>query len=278
MSQRHDDADQVEHDPTGMRELLGSLPDPGPMPDHLVARITAALQQESRARAEGSGTADAEPVPGWSPPPAPEALTAAGGLAGPGDAGDAAVVPLRRRRMWVLGAAAAAVVVLGLGGVVVDRLSEGGLVASLGVSQGGDDAGTAESAADGAAPESAAVAEDSDLGVVVVATGTDYSAASLGGLAAVLPTTPGTDGGGTALRDDDGASGGLAAPSAARSCADGLGIAPGEAVTVDLSTFDGHDAAVVVATAADGTARAWAVERGCTATDPGVIEGPVRVG
>ncbi len=277
MSQRHDDADQVEHDPTGMRELLGSLPDPGPMPDHLVARITAALQQESRARAGGSGNGDVAPVSGWPPPPAPEALTAASGLAGPGDAGDADVVPLRRRRAWVLGAAAAAVVVLGLGGIVVDRLSEGGLVASLGVSQSGDDAGVAESAAGGAAPESAAVAEDAALGVVVVATGTDYTATSLGGLAAVLPTTPGTDAG-TALRDDTGASGGLAAPSAARSCADGLGIAPAEAVTVDLSTFDGHDAAVVVATAADGTARAWAVERSCTATDPGVIEGPVRVG
>ena len=40
MTHRHDDADPIEHDPTGMRALLGSLPDPGPMPDDLVARIT----------------------------------------------------------------------------------------------------------------------------------------------------------------------------------------------------------------------------------------------
>ena len=35
----HDD----EPDPTGMRELLRGLPDPGPMPDDLVARIRSSL-------------------------------------------------------------------------------------------------------------------------------------------------------------------------------------------------------------------------------------------
>ena len=46
----HDDTAPVEHDPTGMRALLASLPDPGPMPDDLVARISAALAAEARAR------------------------------------------------------------------------------------------------------------------------------------------------------------------------------------------------------------------------------------
>ncbi len=275
MSHRHDDADPVEHDPTGMRALLGSLPDPGPMPEHLVARITAALEQESRGTADGTGAASDVPSPGWAPPRAPEGLAAAG-LAGPEGDGGATVVPLRRRRTWLLGAAAAAVVVLGLGGVVVDRLSEGGLVASLGISQGADDA-AAGSAADAAAPESAVVAEDSALGVVVVSTGTDYTAATLGALAAALPSEPGADRG-SGLRAEADTSEPLAGPAGARSCAVGLGVGPEEAVTVDLASFAGRDAAVVVATAPDGDARAWAVDRGCTATVPGVLEGPVAVG
>ena len=47
VSHPHDDSAPVEHDPTGMRALLASLPDPGPMPDDLVARISAALQAEA---------------------------------------------------------------------------------------------------------------------------------------------------------------------------------------------------------------------------------------
>lgn len=39
-----------EHDPTGVRDLLGALPDPGPMPDHLVERITARLEVEREHR------------------------------------------------------------------------------------------------------------------------------------------------------------------------------------------------------------------------------------
>ena len=48
MSQQHDDTAPVEHDPTGMRALLASLPEPGPMPDDLVARISAALAVEAQ--------------------------------------------------------------------------------------------------------------------------------------------------------------------------------------------------------------------------------------
>ena len=47
MSHPHDDTAPVEHDPTGMRALLCGLPDPEPMPDDLVARISAALAAEA---------------------------------------------------------------------------------------------------------------------------------------------------------------------------------------------------------------------------------------
>ncbi len=277
MSHRHDDADPVEHDPTGMRALLGSLPDPGPMPDHLVARITAALEEESRGGGEAvvGTTAAGDADPRWAPPPpAPQQLAAAAPAA-PGHEGE--VVPLRRRRTWVLGAAAAAVVALGVGGVVVDRLATGGLQASLGIAQGGDDSGAAESAAggsaDGAAEAPPLVAEDSALGVVVVATGSAYGPENLQDLAAALPQVSGTDA--SRLVRGEAVSEPLAGPAAARACAAGLGVAPDDAVTVDLATYEGRDAAVVVARDTGGAGRAWVVEHSCTATSPGIVQGPV---
>ncbi|WP_298889905.1 hypothetical protein [uncultured Serinicoccus sp.] len=43
----HDpDAYEHEHDPTGVRALLSGLPDPGPMPEHLVHRIQTRLAVE----------------------------------------------------------------------------------------------------------------------------------------------------------------------------------------------------------------------------------------
>ncbi|WP_298752001.1 hypothetical protein [uncultured Serinicoccus sp.] len=40
------DPDDQEHDPTGVRALLSGLPDPGPMPEHLVHRIQTRLAVE----------------------------------------------------------------------------------------------------------------------------------------------------------------------------------------------------------------------------------------
>ncbi|MGB3187758.1 MAG: hypothetical protein WBB15_18080 [Ornithinimicrobium sp.] len=39
-------ADDTGPDPTGMREVLAALPDPGPMPDHVVARIQQSMANE----------------------------------------------------------------------------------------------------------------------------------------------------------------------------------------------------------------------------------------
>ena len=84
----------VEDDPTGIHDLLASLPDPGPMPEHLVSRITASLAAERS---------------------------------------QATLVDLpRRSHPWrvVLAAAAAALVVIG-GGLVLDRGLSGNVAASM---------------------------------------------------------------------------------------------------------------------------------------------------
>src|SRR5689334_13821532 len=64
---RREDRDRgadVEPDPTGIRALLGALPDPGPMPEDLVARIQASIAAEQAAR-DDSTVVPLRPRRGW---------------------------------------------------------------------------------------------------------------------------------------------------------------------------------------------------------------------
>ncbi|GAA4409038.1 hypothetical protein GCM10023168_27210 [Fodinibacter luteus] len=267
MTHPHDDTAPVEHDPTGMRELLAALPDPGPMPDDLVARITRALAEET---ATGSGH----------------------------------VVPMPRRsrpRLRHLGVAAAVVGAIGLGGIALSGLP-GEVTASLEAGAGSDSAvsDTAESAAGGTAPSAGGEAADEGGGadeggvdeggvddrsllvpgsgsgrVVVVMSGTGYSSASLATSALALgqggadPLPP--------LAAESPGTGPIATPIGARACADALGIAPAAGILVDVADVDGRPAAVLVVDDADGRT-AYAVERSCTTGSPGLITGPVALG
>ncbi|MGB7449764.1 MAG: hypothetical protein WA892_11640 [Ornithinimicrobium sp.] len=102
-----------EADPTGVRELLSSLPDPGPMPDHVAARIAASLDEQARRQA-------GQPVP----PAADRAVTPVVG--GPPRAAGRPVLDLDRQparprpAQWLSAVAAvAAVVAVGVVGTVV---------------------------------------------------------------------------------------------------------------------------------------------------------------
>ncbi|WP_392543731.1 hypothetical protein [Oryzobacter telluris] len=276
MSRTHDDDAPVEHDPTGMRALLASLPDPGPMPDDLVARITAALS------AEGSSPGlhavpdvpdaaprfdDDAPVPAWAGTPDADGVSSG-----------ATVVPLRRRS-WGrhLAVAAAVVGAVGLGGVAL-QATNGGLVASFdATSGGGADSGAsmAEGSKDqgGSAPQAAPAAGSGE--VVVVLTDTAYSSADLGSVARLTAVSPPQ-----ALRDlaaEAPSLGPIATSIGARSCADALGIAPTAGLLVDLAQVDGAPAAVIIATEETGRS-AWAVQRSCTTGTTGLIRGPVPLG
>ncbi|MBM6401261.1 hypothetical protein [Phycicoccus sonneratiae] len=296
MSNRHDDTDPIEHDPTGMRALLGSLPDPGPMPADLVARIEAALAAE--AAAEASAAASSTPLAAVArlDPARGEVSSAGGGArAAAGPAGDAddegsRVVPLRRRSRWHLVAVAAGVVgVLGLGGLVVETLRPGGLQASIGMSA--EDSAAGGSSGSGAEPDAAGggpatlFAEDGALGVVVLGSGRQYSTSGLADEVRASLPWDGTGREATATSSPQNAPqsdreqgfGPLAGAAGARACADGLGVPATETVVVDLATVDGQDAAVLVATSSDGERRVWAVSRSCSATAPGVLAGPVPV-
>jgi len=251
----HDD----DEDPTGMRALLRSLPDPGPMPTDLVQRIQSTLAELPAL----DGAVDAAVFRGTH--------------------------PSRGRSSWWgrhAGRAAVAAVVLLGGGAVASG--------SLGILGGGGDDSTTSagsSAEDGAAPDSlsgprsdaeaprdfsgdrGARVQEAALGPVLVRhSGRDYTAAG-------LPT-----------QLSDALSGATAAPLAAespaigpigtelgvRSCLVALGLPRASAADVDLASLDGTPAAVLVVTLG-GERTAYAVGRDCTTGNPALLTGPVSL-
>lgn len=272
MTHLHDDPTPVEHDPTGMRELLASLPDPGPMPEDLVARITAALAEESRA-AHGSLSSQAARVVD-----APLAAADAG-----------SVVPLRPRRPMLrhFGVAAAVVTAIGLGGAALGAWPSsltGPIAALSGSSSADSEAGAAPAAGTDAADkgfgtEQGAGAGDLSAaarvdGVTVVMSGVDHASDALGAAAAALLSASYSTA--TPLTAESPGIGPIATEIGARTCADALGISPEAGILVDVSNVDGAPAAVLIATA-DGTRTAYAVSRSCTTGSPMLIAGPIAL-
>ena len=266
MSQQHDDTAPVEHDPTGMRALLASLPEPGPMPDDLVARISAALAVEAK---RGD---DIDRL--WTLDDADEASRPLEGSDDSGADAGAQVVPLRRRLgLRHLAVAAAVVGVLGLGGFLVKSLP-GDVMAAFGTTAGSSDsAAGAEDSVTAAGGTLALVAPPAGSGdVVIVMSGVDHAADRLDVTAGQLDDgtlDPIAD-----LTAESPSLGPIATPIGARACATALGIPADAGILVDVSEVDGASAAVLVVHSAAGRS-AWAVDRSCTTGNTGLIRGPV---
>lgn len=130
-----------ELDPTGVRDMLANLPDPGPMPADLVARISQSLLLEQERRAEPAGEAvSASPI----------SLDAERQRRRPG-----------RTVLWLGGAAAVAMVATVSVNQLFDDGSDSGVSAQAparDASEAGGDAGAPAPAAD--APGSADDADD----------------------------------------------------------------------------------------------------------------------
>lgn len=244
-------------DPTGMRALLSSLPDPGPVPEDVAHRLRARLAEEL----------DGEQV-AWA------------------DA-DIPVIDEDRRhrhRRTAVALAAAAAVLVVTGGLAVLVMGPGIQVAAVHAGRGaastpgtqrpgdatGDGVATPSSApGSGTGPQAGAVLGGDT--VLVVATGHRYDADHLAVQAALLIDLPSPSGAGTATP-----LGHLATASGVRGCARAIGIPSTARVMVDLADVDGRPAAVVVAQGR-GEVTAYAVERTCRPGAPGLILGPVAV-
>lgn len=251
------DKGEPEHDPTGIRALLSSLPDPGPMPADLVSRINATIAAEQSAR-EG-----------------------------------ATVIPLRPRRWgWQhVGVAAAAAAVLGIGlpalitgtgpGDLMASFSGGGAADSAGSAatvESHDDSGSTAGEAPGLAPRTQpATGGDirvrSSLGQVSLgASGTAYTAASLATQARAMLITA-SDGAVTAPKSQRGAAD---TDTGLRACLSAIGVEAWMPVRGDLATLDGAPA-VIALVSSDTEQTVYAVSPSCDAAHPGVLVGPLRL-
>jgi hypothetical protein len=247
-----------EHDPTGIRALLSSLPDPGPMPADLVSRINATIAAEQSAR-EG-----------------------------------ATVTPLRPRRWgWQhVGVAAAAAAVLGIGlPALITGTGPGDLMASFGGGGSADSAGSAAASVEshddsgyragetpGQAPRTQPatggdIRVSTSLGQVSLrASGTAYTAASLATQARAMLLTA-QDGAVTAPKAQRGAAD---TDTGLRACLSAIGVEAWTPVRGDVATLDGAPA-VIALVSSDTGQTVYAVSPSCDAAHPGVLAGPLRL-
>lgn len=252
MSSTHDIGDEpIEHDPTGVRALLSGLPDPGPMPDQLVARIASALATEAKA-----GDHRARVVPRAA------AQTSGDGIL-------RGQTRQERRRVvlpWL--AAAAAVGVLAVSGTNLLHDRGSSIAAAFG---GGSSAGSAavSASSSAAASRSGQVADPSASAVTVMRTGATYTVAGLAVQASSLAPDPARMV--APLASESPTVGSMGTPLGARDCAVRHGVDPADPLLVDLATIDGTPGIVVVDQHA--TVRtAYAFSMSC-----GALAGPVHL-
>ena len=251
---RHPSGESPEDDPTGVRALLASLPEPEPMPAYLVERISASLAAEQANR---------------SP-----ALTGA------------TVIPLARRRplrtmvLGLAGVAAAAVVVGVVGTSVLHRSdqSSSGAAASMSTATRGTPSAPAPSSAPA---QGTGTQGDGTQGLAatppmhIQMSSTRYTrgsfAAQAGALATSGPAHPVQP-----LTGESPGIGPIATPTGLASCLRALGVGRVDDVTADLSFYEGTPAVVIVTVS--GSARtAYAVKRSCSTGNQALLHPAVPV-
>ena len=162
-------------------------------------------------------------------------------------------MPLPRRRWPLIGAAAAGVAFLAIAAAVVANQSRSGDNGLAAIPPQGDTGGSAGS-------------------VHVQVSSTAYTKDGLIAGAQTLIASPGPD----ASVGDAPSAGPLVTQAGAASCVNALGASDAGAVSIDLATYEGQPAAIVVVRRSDSTT-VYAVQRDCGNGDPGIIQDPLTV-
>ncbi len=262
------DRPDEDMDPTGVRALLAALPDPGPMPGTVSERLYARLAALEHPAAVPDVPDDGD---AWllGSPEATSSLDEDGVTSGQdGRQPGARVITLGRggvqRRWFALGAAAATVAALSVGVGMISR-SGAGVSASISASA---QAGTQDGSGVDGVDHNPAQKVHVELSTRV------YTNANLAVLAQSLLDSPGPSmASGVAAPPDAGA---LGTADGVTECVTTLGESDADAVSVDLASFNGQPAAIIVVI--DGALKqAFAVERSCGKGDPQLIFGPVSM-
>jgi hypothetical protein len=247
-------ADPVQ---SAVRTLLRTSPDPGPMPAEVTRRIEDSISQAAGRRAgddelfDELGFGDPEAV---VPVDESTDVIVFDGHRAEGNQppGERTVVPFVRRRWPMVGVAAAGVAVLAIAGAVaVNQTRSGSGLASIPAQNGtGGSAGS----------------------VHVQVSTTAYTKDGIVTGAQTLLDSPGPD----ASVGDAPSSGPLVTQAGAAACVAALGASDAGAVSIDLASYEGQPAAIVVVRRSDSTV-VYAVQRDCGDGDAGVIQDAVPV-
>ena len=246
-------ADPVQ---SAVRTLLRTSPDPGPMPADVTRRIEDSLGQAAVRRVgehelfDELGFGDPEAV---VPVDESDEVIVFDGHDDEGRSpGEGNVVPFVRRRWPMVGVAAAGVAVLAIAGaVVVNQTRSGSGLASMPPQNGaGGSAGS----------------------VHVQVSTTAYTKDGLATGAQTLLDSPGPD----ASVGDAPSAGPLVTQAGAAACVAALGASDAGAVSIDLASYEGQPAAIVVVRRSDSTV-VYAVQRDCGDGDAGLIQDAVPV-
>ncbi len=236
-------------DPTGVRALLSALPEPDPMPDHLVERINASLAAAQAQRAQ-------------------VAASSTGGSVAPLVAG------ARRRPGRVLfglaGAAAAVTLIAVVGGNLFQSVTTAGDTSASGALS------SAPREAGGAEPQSAPGRTAADSAstpplIQIRRSQTQYTKGDFTSQARTLPkaavgpapsATPNSEAFAGAAR--------LGTAVGLTDCLRAIGADRAQTVRADIAFYEGEPAVIIVATTA-GIQMAYAVGPECSSADAAVL-------
>lgn len=233
-----------------VRALLAALPQPGPMPDDVVARISAELDDEAILRVDRGPLSHAE-------------------------RDSAVLAPLIRQRqrprpLFAVAAVAAAAAVVAVGGSALHLKTRPQGAAVLGTAT---TLLTPSNASIRTTPD--AISRLANPNLHLQLSRTSYTADNLASNARVALTRP--DAPPQVLEAEAPRLGPLATEAGLTSCLDALGLPTDVPVRVDLADYEDLPAAVIVVTTAAGST-VRVVARSCTTGHPAVVVGSTPVG
>lgn len=254
-----------DEDPTGVRALLSSLPEPDPMPEHLVERINASLAAEQAQRAARMSGTSVTPL-----------LTTARSRT-------------RQRRptrfvFAIAGAAAAVALVAVVGSNMftvhqTTTASRGDAVASASRDSSSNDA----EASGGAPPNAPAKAAKSQTPAALAGrattpslvqiglSGTRYTQADFVAQARTLRRAPLQR-----IVAQSSSVGPAGTAAGLLECLNAIGAAGAQVVRADVAFYEGQPAVIIVATT-NGIPMAYAVGRQCSPADAAILRPATRL-
>jgi hypothetical protein len=255
-----------DDDPTGVHALLSSLPEPDPMPQHLVDRINASLAAEQDQRAAAMSGSAVTPL----------------------------LATARRRparlMLAMAGVAAAVVLVAVAGSTMFQGNQQTTSASSTALASASSDQSNPAlpSLASSAGAAAKAPARDSSKGleyssaprvqILLTVTGTRYTRAGfvtqtryMGGALLLQRTSRAAS-----QPLSRSSAGPVATTSGLEACLSAIGVSEAQAVRADVAFYEGRPALIIVATT-NGKSVSYAVGRQCTPADPAVMRAATRL-